>query len=112
MHYRNELSLSFDSLSHILRDVSGGWFLRRLHANGASFFFLALYAHTGRGVYYGSYIFIGPWLIGVLLLFSVIGAAFLGYVLPWGQISYWGATVITNLLSAVPYFGSDLVYWL
>jgi len=112
MHYRNELRLSFDSLSHILRDVSGGWLLRRLHANGASFFFLALFAHTGRGVYYGSYIFIGPWFIGGLLLFLVIGAAFLGYVLPWGQISYWGATVITNLLSAVPYIGSDLVYWL
>jgi len=112
MHYRNELSLSFDSLSHILRDVSGGWLLRRLHANGASFFFIALFIHTGRGVYYGSYIFIGPWFIGVLLLFLVIGAAFLGYVLPWGQISYWGATVITNLLSAVPYIGSDLVYWL
>jgi len=112
MHYRNELIFSFDSLSHILRDVSGGWFLRSVHANGASFFFLALYAHTGRGVYYGSYILIGPWFIGILLLFLVIVAAFLGYVLPWGQISYWGATVITNLLSAVPYFGSDLVYWL
>jgi len=112
IHYTCDSSFSFSSLSHIIRDVSGGWFLRSLHANGASFFFVALYAHIGRGIYYGSYIFIGVWYIGVLLLLLVIASAFLGYVLPWGQIRFWGATVITNLLSAMPYFGSSLVSWL
>lgn len=112
MHYTCDSSLSFDSLSHIIRDVIGGWFLRSVHANGASFFFLALYAHIGRGIYFGSYLYIGVWYLGVLMLLIVMASAFLGYVLPWGQISFWGATVITNLFSAVPYFGSTLVYWL
>jgi len=110
MHYTCDSNLSFDRLRHIIRDVSGGWFLRSVHANGASFFFLALYAHIGRGIYYGSYIFIGVWFIGILLLLLVIAASFLGYVLPWGQISFWGATVITNLFSAIPYVGSDVVF--
>jgi len=79
---------SFDSLSHILRDVRGGWFLRALHANTASFFFIALYAHVGRGLYYGSYIYFGVWFYGILLLLLVMAASFLGYVLPWGQISF------------------------
>ena len=92
--------------------MHGGWFLRSIHANGATFFFLALYAHIGRGIYFGSYIFIGVWFIGVLLLLLVIASAFLGYVLPWGQISFWGATVITNLFRAIPYVGSTLVSWL
>jgi len=82
MHYTCDSSLSFASLSHIIRDVSGGWFLRSLHANGASFFFLALYAHIGRGIYYGSYLYFGVWFVGVLLLILVIAASFLGYVLP------------------------------
>ena len=112
MHYTCDSSLAFDSLSHILRDVNGGWLLRSLHANGASFFFLALYAHIGRGLYYGSYFYKGTWFIGVSLLLLVMASAFLGYVLPWGQISYWGATVITNLFSAVPVFGVDLVTWI
>lgn len=88
LHYTCDRSLSFSSLSHIVRDVYGGWFLRSLHANGASFFFLALYAHIGRGIYYGSYIYIGVWYIGVLLFLLVIATAFLGYVLPWGQIRF------------------------
>jgi len=112
MHYTCDRSLSFSSLSHIIRDVYGGWFLRSLHANGASFFFVALYAHIGRGIYYGSYLYIGVWYVGVLLLLLVIASAFLGYVLPWGQIRFWGATVITNLFSAVPYLGRSLVTWL
>jgi len=112
MHYTCDSTLSFCRISHILRDVHGGWFLRSLHANGASFFFLALYAHIGRGLYYGSYIYKGVWFIGVFLLLLVMASAFLGYVLPWGQMSFWGATVITNLFSAVPYLGSSLVSWL
>jgi len=112
MHYTCDSSLSFASLAHIIRDVNGGWFLRSLHANGASFFFLALYAHIGRGIYYGSYIYLGVWYVGVVLLLLVMATSFLGYVLPWGQISFWGATVITNLFSAIPYVGHSLVFWL
>ena len=112
IHYTSASSISFSSLSHIIRDVYGGWFLRSLHANGASFFFVALYAHIGRGIYYGSYMFKGVWYVGVILLLLVMAAAFLGYVLPWGQIRFWGATVITNLFRAVPYVGTSLVTWL
>jgi len=112
MHYSNDIRLSFDSVSHILRDVRGGWLLRCLHANGASFFFLSLYIHIGRGLYFGRFTYRGTWNVGVGLLLLVIASAFLGYVLPWGQMSFWGATVITNLLSAVPYVGSQLVFWL
>ena len=88
IHYTCDASLSFASLSHIVRDVCGGWFLRSLHANGASFFFLALYSHVGRGIYYGSYLYKGVWYVGILLLLLVMASAFLGYVLPWGQISF------------------------
>jgi len=112
IHYTCDRSYSFSSLSHIIRDVYGGWFLRSIHANGASFFFVALYAHIGRGIYYGSYMYIGVWYTGVSLLFLVMASAFLGYVLPWGQIRFWGATVITNLFRALPYVGSSLVSWL
>nr|WNH42153.1 cytochrome b [Neoperla dianae] len=111
MHYTAHIDLAFNSVAHICRDVNYGWFLRTLHANGASFFFICLYLHTGRGVYYGSFLYMHTWMIGVLLLFLVMGTAFMGYVLPWGQMSFWGATVITNLLSAVPYLGIDLVQW-
>lgn len=111
IHYTAHVDLAFARITHICRDVNYGWLLRTLHANGASFFFICLYLHTGRGIYYGSYIFTPTWIIGVLILFLVIGTAFIGYVLPWGQISFWGATVITNLLSAVPYLGVDLVQW-
>ena len=112
MHYSNDVTLAFESVRHICRDVNYGWLLRILHANGASFFFICLYLHVGRGLYYGSYYFRHTWLVGVLILFAVIAAAFLGYVLPWGQISFWGATVITNLFSAIPYLGGDLVLWM
>lgn len=111
IHYTADINLAFNSVNHICRDVNYGWLLRTLHANGASFFFICIYLHIGRGIYYSSYLFIPTWLVGVLILFLVIGTAFIGYVLPWGQISFWGATVITNLLSAIPYLGIDLVQW-
>nr|YP_004935242.1 cytochrome b [Cramptonomyia spenceri]AET13067.1 cytochrome b [Cramptonomyia spenceri] len=112
MHYAPDMMLAFDSISHICRDVNYGWFLRTLHANGASFFFICLYLHVGRGMYYGSFLYTPTWLIGVILLFLTMGTAFMGYVLPWGQMSFWGATVITNLLSAIPYLGTMLVQWI
>ena len=112
MHYSCDISLAFSSISHIMRDVSSGWLLRYLHANGATFIFFCLYAHVGRGLYYGSYNLFTTWSLGVGLLLLTMGTAFLGYVLPWGQISFWGATVITNLFSVFPYFGPRLVRWL
>nr|YP_010305002.1 cytochrome b [Semidalis macleodi]ULR86833.1 cytochrome b [Semidalis macleodi] len=112
MHYTANIYLAFESVSHICRDVNNGWLLRTLHANGASFFFICLYMHVGRGMYYHSFKFYFTWMTGVVLLFLVMGTAFLGYVLPWGQMSFWGATVITNLLSAVPYVGTMMVQWL
>nr|YP_010691314.1 cytochrome b [Drosophila neocordata]WBU93964.1 cytochrome b [Drosophila neocordata] len=111
MHYTADVNLAFYSVNHICRDVNYGWLLRTLHANGASFFFICIYLHVGRGMYYGSYLFTPTWLIGVIILFLVMGTAFMGYVLPWGQMSFWGATVITNLLSAIPYLGLELVQW-
>lgn len=112
IHYTADTSIAFSSIAHICRDVNYGWLLRNLHANGASFFFICIYLHIGRGMYYGSFLFIETWNIGVIILFLVIATAFVGYVLPWGQISFWGATVITNLLSAAPYIGTDLVQWI
>nr|YP_009422181.1 cytochrome b [Reduvius tenebrosus]AGO28022.1 cytochrome b [Reduvius tenebrosus] len=112
MHYTDNIELAFSSVVHICRDVNNGWLLRSLHANGASLFFICLYLHVGRGIYYGSYKLIMTWMAGIIMLFLIMGTAFLGYVLPWGQMSLWGATVITNLLSAVPYLGSELVKWL
>nr|YP_009701412.1 cytochrome b [Amolops granulosus]QEQ76310.1 cytochrome b [Amolops granulosus] len=112
MHYAADTSLAFSSVAHICRDVNNGWLIRNLHANGASFFFICIYFHIGRGLYYGSYLYKETWNIGVILLFLVMATAFVGYVLPWGQMSFWGATVITNLLSAAPYIGSDLVQWI
>lgn len=111
IHYTADINLAFNRVNHICRDVNYGWLLRTLHANGASFFFICIYLHVGRGIYYGSYLYTPTWLVGVIILFLVIGTAFIGYVLPWGQISFWGATVITNLLSAIPYLGIDLVQW-
>lgn len=111
IHYTADIRLAFNRVNHICRDVNYGWLLRTIHANGASFFFICIYLHVGRGIYYGSYLFTPTWLVGVIILFLVIGTAFIGYVLPWGQISFWGATVITNLLSAIPYLGIDLVQW-
>lgn len=112
IHYTADIQLAFYSVNHICRDVNYGWLLRIIHANGARFFFICIYLHVGRGIYYKSYIYLYTWNVGVILLFLTIGTAFIGYVLPWGQISFWGATVITNLLSAVPYLGTTLVQWL
>nr|AFQ23602.1 cytochrome b [Balaena mysticetus] len=112
MHYTPDTTTAFSSITHICRDVNYGWIIRYLHANGASMFFICLYAHMGRGLYYGSHAFQETWNIGVILLFTVMATAFVGYVLPWGQMSFWGATVITNLLSAVPYVGNTLVEWI
>nr|BAF48069.1 cytochrome b [Hynobius tokyoensis]BAF48070.1 cytochrome b [Hynobius tokyoensis]BAT32809.1 cytochrome b [Hynobius tokyoensis]BAT32810.1 cytochrome b [Hynobius tokyoensis]BAT32812.1 cytochrome b [Hynobius tokyoensis] len=112
MHYTADTSSAFSSVAHICRDVNYGWLMRNIHANGASFFFICIYLHIGRGLYYGSYMYKETWNIGVILLFLVMATAFVGYVLPWGQMSFWGATVITNLLSAVPYIGDSLVQWI
>nr|YP_007627263.1 cytochrome b [Tympanoctomys barrerae]ADK72609.1 cytochrome b [Tympanoctomys barrerae] len=112
MHYTADTTTAFSSVTHICRDVNYGWLIRYLHANGASMFFIFLYLHIGRGIYYGSFTFMETWNIGVLLLFAVMATAFMGYVLPWGQMSFWGATVITNLLSAIPYIGPTLVEWI
>lgn len=111
IHYTPHIDLAFSSLAHITRDVNYGWLLRNLHANGGSWFFICLYLHVGRGIYYGSYIYLEVWNIGVIILVATMATAFVGYVLPWGQIRFWGATVITNLLSAIPYVGPALVEW-
>ncbi len=111
IHYTPHVDLAFSRVIHIIRDVNYGWLLRTIHANGASFFFICLYLHVGRGIFYGSYLYIITWFSGIALLLLTIGAAFMGYVLPWGQISFWGATVITNLLSAIPYIGDTVVQW-
>nr|QTF66134.1 cytochrome b [Barbus balcanicus] len=112
MHYTSDISTAFSSVVHICRDVNYGWLIRNMHANGASFFFLCIYMHIARGLYYGSYLYKETWNIGVVLLLLVMATAFVGYVLPWGQMSFWGATVITNLFSAVPYMGDMLVQWI
>nr|ABC54522.1 cytochrome b [Tampichthys ipni] len=112
MHYTSDISTAFSSVTHICRDVNYGWLIRNMHANGASFFFICIYMHIARGLYYGSYLYKETWNIGVVLLLLVMMTAFVGYVLPWGQMSFWGATVITNLLSAVPYVGDTLVQWI
>nr|UDH58235.1 cytochrome b [Oreichthys crenuchoides] len=112
MHYTSDISTAFSSVTHICRDVNYGWLIRNIHANGASFFFICIYLHIARGLYYGSYLYKETWNIGVVLLLLVMMTAFVGYVLPWGQMSFWGATVITNLLSAVPYMGDMLVQWI
>lgn len=112
MHYSRDLMTSFFSVSHIMRDVNNGWLFRIIHANGARLFFICLYVHIARGIYYASYRLQEVWIVGCSILLMVIAIAFLGYVLPWGQISFWGATVITNLFSAIPYLGEYIVYWL
>nr|ACR81409.1 cytochrome b [Lalage nigra]ACR81411.1 cytochrome b [Lalage nigra]QNH73779.1 cytochrome b [Lalage nigra] len=110
-HYTADTALAFNSVAHICRDVQFGWLIRNLHANGASMFFICIYIHIGRGIYYGSYLNKETWNIGIILLLALMATAFVGYVLPWGQMSFWGATVITNLLSAIPYIGPTLVEW-
>nr|WDE82097.1 cytochrome b [Zonotrichia albicollis]WDE82100.1 cytochrome b [Zonotrichia albicollis]WDE82120.1 cytochrome b [Zonotrichia albicollis] len=111
MHYTADTNLAFSSVAHMCRDVQFGWLIRNLHANGASFFFICIYLHIGRGLYYGSYLNKETWNIGIILLLALMATAFVGYVLPWGQMSFWGATVITNLFSAIPYIGQTLVEW-
>ena len=114
MHYTPHVDLAFNSVEHIMRDVNYGWLLRYMHANGASMFFIAVYIHMFRGMYYGSYK--APrevlWMIGVVIYLIMMATAFMGYVLPWGQMSFWGAKVITNLFSAIPFFGESITTWL
>jgi ubiquinol-cytochrome c reductase cytochrome b subunit len=114
MHYTANTEMAFDSVEHIMRDVQFGWLMRYIHAVGASMFFVALYAHIARGLYYGSYK--APrellWWVGVIIFLLTMATAFMGYVLPWGQMSFWGATVITNLFSAIPVVGESIVTWL
>src|SRR3954449_8835385 len=114
MHYAANGDIAFASVESIMRDVNSGWLLRYAHANGASMFFIAVYIHIFRGLYYGSYK--APrellWILGVVILLLMMATAFMGYVLPWGQMSFWGATVITNLFSAIPVVGESVVTWL
>ena len=114
MHYTPHVDMAFDSVEHIMRDVNLGWLLRYMHVNGASMFFIAVYIHMFRGLYYGSYK--APrellWILGVVIFLLMMATAFMGYVLPWGQMSFWGATVITNLFSAIPGIGESIVTWL
>jgi ubiquinol-cytochrome c reductase cytochrome b subunit len=112
IHYTSRVDTAFVSVVHIIREVNYGWLIRTAHANGASIFFLFIYLHIGRGVYYGSYSITETWNIGVIIFLVTIATAFIGYVLPWGQIRFWGATVITNLFSAIPYVGTILVEWI
>ena len=114
MHYVAHVDLAFNSIEHIMRDVNYGWLIRYVHANGASFFFLVVYLHICRGIYYLSFVTPreGVWCTGVIIFFLMIITAFMGYVLPWGQMSFWAATVITNLVTAIPFFGDYIVIWL
>ena len=112
IHYVPNIEIAFASVAHIRRDVNYGWLIRTAHANGGSIFFLFLYLHTGRGLYYNSFLLKETWIIGVVILVLTIAAAFTGYVLPWGQIRFWGATVITRIFSAIPYIGQILVEWI
>ena len=114
MHYTPHIDLAFNSVEHIMRDVNSGWLIRYLHANGASMFFIVVYCHIFRGLYYGSYMYPRGklWASGVIIFLLMMATAFMGYVLPWGQMSFWGATVITNLFSAIPFAGPTVVEWL
>nr|YP_010248883.1 cytochrome b [Catacroptera cloanthe]QTT58175.1 cytochrome b [Catacroptera cloanthe] len=112
MYYTANIEMAFYSVNYICRNVNYGWLIRTLHANGASFFFICIYFHIGRGIYYESFNLKYTWMVGVIILFLLMATAFMGYVLPWGQMSFWGATVITNLLSAIPYLGTMLVNWI
>nr|AAU87491.1 cytochrome b [Boaedon capensis] len=112
IHYTANVNLAFSSIIHITRDVPHGWIMQNLHAICASMFFICIYIHIARGLYYGSYLNKEVWMSGISLLIILMATAFFGYVLPWGQMSFWAATVITNLLTAVPYIGSSLTTWL
>nr|YP_010939200.1 cytochrome b [Pseudoligosita yasumatsui]WLF85674.1 cytochrome b [Pseudoligosita yasumatsui] len=112
MHYSPNIETAFFNIIHIIQDVNYGWIMRLMHMNGASMFFICLYLHIGRNMYYNSFKLLKTWMTGVMILLITMGTAFMGYVLPWGQMSFWGATVITNLLSAIPYIGNSIVEWL
>nr|YP_009183763.1 cytochrome b [Heliothis subflexa]ALN38373.1 cytochrome b [Heliothis subflexa] len=112
MYYTANIEMAFYSVNYICRNVNYGWLIRTLHANGASFFFICVYLHIGRGIYYESFNLKYTWTVGVIILFLLMATAFMGYVLPWGQMSFWGATVITNLLSAIPSLGIKIVTWI
>nr|YP_010688326.1 cytochrome b [Cheiloneurus elegans]WBR65754.1 cytochrome b [Cheiloneurus elegans] len=111
-HYNPSINEAFNSIIHIMQDVNSGYLIRLIHMNGASFFFMCLFIHIGRGIYYNSFMFKKTWISGVMIFLLTMMTAFLGYVLPWGQMSYWGATVITNLVTAIPYLGVEIVMWL
>nr|UAT98628.1 cytochrome b [Pyrops spinolae] len=111
MHYSPTINQAFSSIIHIVREVNYGWMIRNMHANGASMFFIMIFLHTGRGMYYGSYKLKKTWISGSVIMMMLMATAFMGYVLPWGQMSFWGATVITNLISAIPYSGEMIVQW-
>nr|YP_010373091.1 cytochrome b [Teredorus hainanensis]UPH84302.1 cytochrome b [Teredorus hainanensis] len=112
MHYTADTEMAFKSIIHICRNVNNGWMMRTIHMNGASLFFICMYLHVGRGLYYSSFLLKTTWITGVMIMFLTMATAFIGYVLPWGQMSFWGATVITNLLSAIPYMGENIVQWI
>lgn len=112
IHYCPNINHAFYRIIHIIQNISNGWLIHNIHINGATFFFVCIYTHIGRGIYYKSFILSQTWLIGVSIFLISIATAFLGYVLPWGQISFWGATVITNLISSVPYIGNIIVNWI
>jgi ubiquinol-cytochrome c reductase cytochrome b subunit len=112
MHYTPHISLAFNSVEHICRDVNFGWLIRYTHANGASIFFIIVYLHIGRGLYFKSYQYEALWISGILIYILMMATAFMGYVLVWGQMSFWGATVITNLFSAIPFVGQNIAQWL
>ena len=112
IHYCPNIDIAFWSITNIIKDINSGWLFRLIHINGASFYFLIIYIHISRNLFYCSYKLNNVWGIGIIILLISIAAAFIGYVLPWGQISYWGATVITNLLSAIPYIGDTIVLWI
>jgi len=114
MNYTPHVDLAMASVEHIMRDIDYGWLIRYAHANGASMFFIMVYTHMGRGLYYGSYMSPKelPWCVGVVIFILMMATAFMGYVLPWGQMSFWGATVITNLFSVIPVYGPNIVTWL
>lgn len=112
LHYCPNTSYAFRRIIHIIQNVNNGWLIHNIHVNGASFFFICLYAHIGRGLYYNSFKLTHTWIVGVTIFLLSIATAFLGYVLPWGQISFWGATVITNLVSTIPYIGNIVVIWI
>nr|QLI42504.1 cytochrome b [Colletes gigas] len=111
-HYCPNINYAFDSVIHIMKDVNKGWLIRLIHMNGASMYFICMYIHIGRNIYYHLFKSINVWFIGIIILLFSMATAFLGYVLPWGQMSFWGATVITNLLSAIPYIGQIIVNWI